>query len=100
MPGAFIDYYPDVTVGRLPFEYSSEIKPVVDKIINYENTATDSWFKKAVTVGGDTSPPARGEVDLGRDLRDLRDPEETSDEDEPDDHRLGQAHKDALQSQS
>jgi len=55
-----IDYYPDVTVGRLPFQYSSEIKPVVDKIINYENTADDTWFKKAVVIGGDGAPPARG----------------------------------------
>ncbi|PNX45855.1 MAG: peptidase C25, partial [Thermoplasmata archaeon M8B2D] len=55
-----IDYIPDVTVGRLPFRYKSEIKTVVDKIINYENNADDSWFKKAVVIGGDGGPPARG----------------------------------------
>ena len=55
-----IDYIPDVTVGRLPFRYSSEIKTVVDKIINYENNVDDSWFKKAVVIGGDGGPPARG----------------------------------------
>jgi hypothetical protein len=55
-----IDYIPDVTVGRLPFRYKSEIKTVVDKIINYENNADDSWFKKAVFIAGDGGPPARG----------------------------------------
>ena len=53
------DYYPDVYVGRIPFRYSSEVSIVVDKIINYENTAEDSWFKKAVVISGDTSPPSR-----------------------------------------
>lgn len=55
-----IDYIPDVTIGRLPFRYASEIKTVVDKIINYENNVDDSWFKKAVVIGGDGGPPARG----------------------------------------
>jgi len=55
-----IDYIPDVTVGRLPFRYKSEIKTVVDKIIDYENNADDSWFKKAVLIAGDGGPPARG----------------------------------------
>lgn len=56
-----MDYYPDVYVGRLPFRYSWEVDIVVNKIITYENTADDSWFKKAFVVGGDTSPPARDE---------------------------------------
>ncbi len=55
-----IDYIPDVTIGRLPFRYVSEIKTVVDKIINYENNIDDSWFKKAVVIGGDGGSPARG----------------------------------------
>jgi len=55
-----IDYYPDVAIGRLPFRYSSEIEAVINKIINYENYADDSWFKKSVMIGGDGGPPARG----------------------------------------
>jgi len=62
-PEDIIDYYPDVYVGRIPFRYSWEVDIVVDKIINYENNADDSWFKKVVAIGGDTSPPARGNVD-------------------------------------
>lgn len=56
-----IDYYPDVYVGRLPIRYSWEAEIVVDKIITYENTASETWFKRAFVVGGDTSPPARDE---------------------------------------
>jgi len=55
-----IDYYPDVAIGRLPFRYISEIETVVNKIIDYENNADDSWFKKSVVIGGDGGPPARG----------------------------------------
>ena len=55
-----IDYYPDVAIGRLPFRYNSEIETVVNKIIDYENNADDSWFKKSVVIGGDGGPPARG----------------------------------------
>lgn len=53
------DFYPDVYVGRIPFRYSWEVPAVVNKIINYENNADDSWFKKAVFVAGDTSPYER-----------------------------------------
>jgi hypothetical protein len=55
-----IDYYPDVYVSRLPFRYSFELAPMIQKIVNYENNADDSWYKKAVVIAGDTSPPARG----------------------------------------
>ncbi|MBS3749590.1 MAG: peptidase C25 [Candidatus Thermoplasmatota archaeon] len=58
--GDKMDYYPDVSVGRLPFRYTSEIEPVVNKIINYETNADDSWFKKGIVVSGDTFPPSRG----------------------------------------
>jgi len=56
------DYYPDVYLGRIPLRYSWEAKIIVDKIIEYDTYANPSWFKKAVLVGGDTSPPARYEA--------------------------------------
>jgi peptidase C25-like protein len=55
-----MDYYPDVSVGRIPFRSTSQIGPVVQKIIDYETNAQDSWFKKAVVISGDTFPPSRG----------------------------------------
>jgi hypothetical protein len=60
-----IEFYPDVYIGRIPLMYSWETTIVVDKIINYETNSDKSWFKNAVFVGGDTSPPARGNVDPG-----------------------------------
>ena len=54
-----IDYYPDVYVGRIPLRYSWEPDVIVNKIITYENSADDSWFKHAYVIAGDTSPPAR-----------------------------------------
>ena len=53
------DYYPDVHVGRLPMRYEWEADVAVNKIINYENNADDSWFKTAVLAGGDGFPPER-----------------------------------------
>ena len=54
-----MDFYPDVHLGRIPLRYEWEAPIVVDKIITYENTAHDSWFKKAVLAGGDGFPPER-----------------------------------------
>ncbi len=61
----YLDYYPDVSVGRIDCRYDSQVGNVIDKIITYETTADDSWFKKALVISGDTSPPARGQVKLG-----------------------------------
>jgi len=58
--GDKMDYYPDVTIGRLPFRSTNEIEAVVQKIITYETTADDSWFKKGIVISGDTFPPSRG----------------------------------------
>jgi len=52
----YMDFYPDVTVGRIPFHYGFELNIVVNKIIEYETSADDSWFKHAVMIAGDTFP--------------------------------------------
>jgi hypothetical protein len=53
------DYYPDVMLGRLPMIFEWEADVAVDKIINYENMADNSWFYKAILAGGDGFPPER-----------------------------------------
>lgn len=60
-----MDYDPDVSVGRIPFRYNFEIDTVVDKIITYENSVDDSWFKHALAISGDTGPPCRGPATPG-----------------------------------
>lgn len=60
-----IDYVPDVYVGRLDFRQVNDIKPVVDKIIKYENGVDNSWFKTIAAFAGDTAPPARGPAKKG-----------------------------------
>jgi hypothetical protein len=54
-----MDFYPDVYLGRFPIRAEWEADVVVDKVINYELNADDSWFKKAVLAGGDGFPPER-----------------------------------------
>jgi hypothetical protein len=50
-----VDLVPDVHLGRLACMFKSEVKTMVEKIINYENDGTDSsWFNKIILVGGDT----------------------------------------------
>jgi hypothetical protein len=52
-----LDLTPDVCLGRLPCRYIFEVKIMVDKIINYENTVSGKdWFNKMVVVGGDSAP--------------------------------------------
>lgn len=56
----YIDFVPDIYFGRIPLRYSWEAEFVVDKIIQYETMpAEPQWFKRAVLLGGDTSPYER-----------------------------------------
>jgi hypothetical protein len=49
-----VDLYPDVFVGRILTNTESEVETVVDKIINYENTAyNQNWFNNLIVCGGD-----------------------------------------------
>jgi hypothetical protein len=49
-----VDLYPDIYVGRILTNNESELVTVVDKIINYENTAyNQNWFKNLIVGGGD-----------------------------------------------
>ena len=53
----YIDLYPDVTIGRLPCRNIAEVKIMVNKIIEYEDTTYNSeWFHRMVVVAGDTYP--------------------------------------------
>lgn len=50
-----VDLVPDVHLGRLACMFRSEVRIMVDKIINYENGVADpSWFNKMINIGGDT----------------------------------------------
>jgi len=52
-----IDLVPDVYLGRLPCRNAFEVRIMVNKIINYENSAYgQEWFNKMVVVGGDSAP--------------------------------------------
>ncbi len=49
-----LDFYPDVSLSRLPCRSIKEVNTVVKKIINYESSTIDpSWFKKMIVVSGD-----------------------------------------------
>ena len=52
----YMDFIPDVYVGRITVRYTREVKRTINKIITYETTVDDSWFKKAVFISGDTFP--------------------------------------------
>ena len=52
-----LDLNPDVYIGRLPCRNEMEAKLMIDKIIEYEENAYGkSWFKKFITIGGDSFP--------------------------------------------
>jgi hypothetical protein len=49
-----IDWYPDVSVGRLACRNIWEVRIMVDKIINHENNAYGKdWFNKMIVISGD-----------------------------------------------
>jgi len=50
-----VDLYADVHIGRIPCVLIRDLKIVVNKIINYENSAFGSdWFNKILLLGGNT----------------------------------------------
>jgi len=53
-----LDLNPDVYVGRLACRNRMEVKAMVNKIIEYENSNAiqQDWFKRMVVIGGDTFP--------------------------------------------
>jgi len=57
----FISLTPEVALGRLPCSNTFQVKRMIKKIINYENTEkNDEWFNRIVVAGGDTYSVARG----------------------------------------
>ena len=51
----YIDFYPDVYVGRLACRNNFEVRIMVDKIVNYERQSfQEPWFENMVVVAGDT----------------------------------------------
>ena len=58
-----IEAVPDVYVGRWACQKESEVTTMVEKTIAYESAvATESWFKRILTAGGDTYPDS-GPID-------------------------------------
>ena len=47
-----LDLVPDVAVGRVPASTEDELRRYVQKVIDYETTATSDWFKRALLVTG------------------------------------------------
>jgi hypothetical protein len=53
----YIDFYPDVAIGRLYCNNESQVIDIVDKIINYEKeTYGQEWFNNVILCGGNTHP--------------------------------------------
>ncbi len=69
-----VDLYPDVHIGRLACDNTSEVEIVVDKIIHYENeTDGQEWYQDMIYIGGNTfrwSPGNEGE-DLNEMIMDI-----------------------------
>jgi hypothetical protein len=62
----YIDYHPDVAVGRLPCRNFLEVKIMVDKIIEYEEPkSNEDWFNKFLVMAGDTYPEIHNPLWVG-----------------------------------
>lgn len=58
-----VDLYPDVSIGRLLCDTSSDVNNIAYKIIQYEkNSFDESWFNNLVLIGGDTHTQILGEL--------------------------------------
>lgn len=71
-----LSLYPDLCVGRIPCNTNNQLKDVLNKIILYETQRKGEWFKKIVTIAGDTYPWNNyidGEIDVKRALEYMKD---------------------------
>jgi len=58
-----LDLYPDIYVGRVLCQNTEEVQTIVNKIIEYENTAYgEDWFNNLILCGGDTHPNTWEEI--------------------------------------
>jgi len=46
------DIFPEMNIGRIPVEQSSQVDVFIDKLIAYENTEYDEWSKKFIFFNG------------------------------------------------
>jgi hypothetical protein len=61
-----IDFYPDVSVGRLPCRNVFEVKLMVKKIIGYEKGVnSNDWFQRFLVLAGDTYPELHNPLWVG-----------------------------------
>jgi len=60
-----LDLNPDIYYGRIPCVTKSELKTVIDKIIEYENSppSDKTWFRTMVGVAGKTFAKYLGQLD-------------------------------------
>jgi len=60
-----LDLNPDVYVGRLACRSVGEVKNMVNKIIEYENSNAmqQNWFKRMILVGGDSYNDKHGYIE-------------------------------------
>jgi hypothetical protein len=65
-PTDYIDFYPDVYVGRLACRNNVEVRLMVEKIITYETeTAGSSWYDRMIGIGGDSHDDSGTDYDEG-----------------------------------
>ncbi len=57
-----ISLSPEIAIGRLPCSNVFQVRTMIKKIIDYETSVDDSWFRKMVVAGGDTYSEARGYI--------------------------------------
>ena len=55
----YIDFYPDVYVGRIACRNTGEVEDVVTKIIDYERLKHNTdWYENMIAIGGDSHEDA------------------------------------------
>jgi len=65
-PTDYLDFYPDVYVGRLACRNKYEVNIMVEKIITYETSTYNSdWFNTIIGIGGDSHGDSGTEYDEG-----------------------------------
>ncbi|MBO7049066.1 MAG: hypothetical protein J6W42_00435 [Bacteroidaceae bacterium] len=54
------DKYPDIVIGRFSASTKSEVRTMVDKVINYENQLTSNWFHIGMGIASNLQSKTSG----------------------------------------
>jgi hypothetical protein len=63
------DYIPDIVIGRFSAETKQDVKTMVDRVIQYENTIESDWFHRSIGIASNSNGNGESDWEHMRNIR-------------------------------